>query len=97
VIRAEERMLERNAACPEGNMQLRGGSYGGRRGQIMQRWGDNKGGYRGGGNTFNRGGNQSGLRRDPNTMDVDRGRGGGQKVLSMWKVWPYGLKLLGKE
>jgi len=27
-----------------------GGSYGGRGGQIMQRWGDNRGGYRGGGN-----------------------------------------------
>jgi len=25
--------------------------------QIMQRWGDNRGGYRGGGNTFNRGEN----------------------------------------
>jgi len=30
----------------------------------------------GGGNTTNRGGAQTGPRRDPNTMDVDRGRGG---------------------
>jgi len=35
--RAEERMLERNAACPGGNAQPRGGSYGGREEQIMQR------------------------------------------------------------
>jgi len=36
--RAEEKMLERNVACPGGNVQLRGGfgggSYGGRGGQI---------------------------------------------------------------
>jgi len=32
--RAEERMLERNAAHPGGNAQLRGGSYGRRGGQI---------------------------------------------------------------
>jgi len=73
--RAEERVLERNAACPGGNAQPRvGGSYGGRGGQITWRTG---GGYRGGagGNTFNRGGAQGGLRRDPNAMDVDRGRG----------------------
>jgi len=36
----------------------------------MQRWGDNRGGYRGGGNTGNRG-NQPGPRRDPNAMDVN--------------------------
>jgi len=30
----------------------------------------------GGGNLFSRGGNQMGPGRDPNTMDVDRGRGG---------------------
>ena len=35
--RAEERMLGRNAAHPGGNAQPRGGSYGGREGQIMQR------------------------------------------------------------
>jgi len=35
--RAEERMLGRNATCPEGNVQPRGGSYGGKEGQIMQR------------------------------------------------------------
>jgi len=77
--RAEQRMLGRNAARPGGNAQPRGRSYGGRRGQIMQRWGDNGGGYKGGGNIVNRGGNQSGLQRDPNTMDVDRGRRGDRK------------------
>ena len=65
--RAEERVLGRNAARPGGNAQPRGGSYGGRGGQIMQRWGDKGGGYRG---------NQPGPRRDPNAMDVDRGKGG---------------------
>jgi len=52
--RIEERMLERNVACPEGNMQPKGGGlYGGRGGQITWRTG---GGYREGGegNTFNR-------------------------------------------
>jgi len=46
--RAKERMLGKNAAHPGGNAQQRGGSYGGRGGQIMQRWGDNRGEYRGG-------------------------------------------------
>ena len=72
--RAEERMLGRNAARPGGNAQSRGGSYGGRGGQIMQRWGDSRGG-----NTFNRGGYQPGPWRDPNAMDVDRGTGGNRK------------------
>jgi len=74
--RAEERVLGRNAVCPGGNAQPRGrGSYGGRGGQITWRTG---GGYRGGGggNTFNRGGTQVGPRRDPNTMNIDRGREG---------------------
>jgi len=74
--RIEERMLGRNAACPGGNAQPReGGSYRGRGGQITWRTG---GGYRGGGggNTFNRGRTQVGPRRDPNAMDIDRGRGG---------------------
>jgi len=68
--RAEERVLGRNAAHPGGNTQPRG-SYGGRGGQITWRTG---GGYRGGagGNVVNKGG----PRRDPNAMDVDRGRGG---------------------
>jgi len=72
--RAEERVLGRNVACPEGNMQPRGGGSYRRRGeQITWRMG---GGYRGGGgeNMFNRGGAQMGPRRDPNAMDVDRGR-----------------------
>jgi len=55
--RAEERMLGRNVAHPRGNAQPRGGSYGERGGQIMQRWGNNRGGYRGEGNIVNRGGN----------------------------------------
>jgi len=74
--RIEERTLGRNAACPGGNMQPREReSYGGRGGQITWR---TEGGYReeGGGNTFNRGGTQVGPRRDLNTMDIDRGRGG---------------------
>jgi len=82
--RAEQRMLGRNTARPGGNVQPRGGSYGGRGGQIMQRWGDNGGGYRGG-NIVNRGGNQSGPRRDPNVMDVDRGRGGDRKCYQCGK------------
>jgi len=74
--RAKERVLERNTVCLGGNVQPRGGgSYGGREGQIMWRMG---GGYRGGGseNTTNRGGAQTGPRRDPNAIDVDRGREG---------------------
>jgi len=73
--RAEERMLGRNAVRAGGNAQSRGGgSYRGRGGQITWRMG---GEYRGGGgNAFNRGEAQGGLRRDPNAMDVDRGRGG---------------------
>ena len=67
--RAEERMLERNAARPGGNVQPKGGfgggSYRGRGGQIT--W------WAGGLLT---GGNQTGPQRDPNAMDVDRGRGG---------------------
>ena len=79
--RAEQRMLGRNTAHPEGNTQPRGGfgggSYGGRGGQItwwagVLHTGGNKGGGR---NTF-RGGYQMGPWRDPNAMDVDRGRGG---------------------
>ena len=52
-----------------------GRSYGGRGGQIMWRTG---GGYRGGGgeNMSNRGGAQMGPRRDPNAMEVNRGREG---------------------
>jgi len=72
----EERMLGRNAAYLGENVQPRGGgSYGGRGGQITWRTG---GGYRGGGerNMFNRGGTQVGPRRDPNAMDIDRGRRG---------------------
>jgi len=72
--RIEERMLGRNAAYPGGNVQPReGGLYGGRGGQITWRM---EGGYRGKEeeNMFNRGGTQVGPRRDPNTIDIDRGR-----------------------
>jgi len=74
--RVEERVLGRNTACPGGNAQPREGrSYRGRGGQIIWRTG---GGYRGGGegNMSNRGEVQMDPRRDPNAMDVDRGRGG---------------------
>jgi len=79
--RTEKRMLGRNVACPGGNAQPRGsfggGSYGGKGGQItwwigVLHMGGNRGG---GGNVFSRGGNQVGPQRDPNAMDVDRGRG----------------------
>ena len=72
--RAEERVLGRNTACPGGNVQPREGRlYGGRGGQIMWRTeGEYRGG--GGGNMSNRREAQMGPRRDPNTMDVDRGR-----------------------
>jgi len=74
-------MLGRNAARPGRNAQPRGefggGSYGGRGGHITWRagvphTGENRGA---GGNTF-REGYQTGLWRDSNAMDVDRGRGG---------------------
>jgi len=80
--RVEERILGRNAARPEGNAQPRGsfgrGSYRGRGGQITWRAGvPHIGGNReGGGNLFSRERNQMGPWRDPNAMDVDKGRGG---------------------
>ena len=73
--RAEKRVLGRNIVRSGENAQPReGGSYGGRGGQITWKI---EGGYRGGGgrNTTNRGGAQTGPRRDPNAMDIDRGRG----------------------
>jgi len=94
--KTEERVLGRNTACPGGSMQPRGGeSYGGRGGQITWRTG---GGYKGGGegNMFNRGGAQTGPRRDPNAMDIDRGREG--IGLAMYvesgAIWP---KIVGKD
>jgi len=80
--RAEERMLGRNVVRLEGNVQPRGGFGGGsyreRGGQITWRAGAQYigAGNRGGGNSFNREGNQLGLQRDPNAMDIDRGREG---------------------
>jgi len=93
--RIEEKILGRNVTCPGGNVQSRGGYggglYGGRGGQITWRMG---GGYRGGGgggNIFNRGGTQMGPRRDPNTMDIDRGRGG-DRTCYMYRKWGYMAK-----
>jgi len=68
-------MLGRNTVHPGRNVQPRGESYEGREGQIIQRWGNNGGTYRGGGNIAN----QIGPQRDPNAMDVDRGKGGDRK------------------
>jgi len=85
--RTEERMLGRNVACPGGNVQPRGGgSYRGRGGQIMWR---TEGGYRG------RGGNMEGVqvgpRRDPNAMDVDRGKGG-DRTCYVCRKWGHMAK-----
>jgi len=89
--RIEERMLGRNAVHPGENVQPRGGgSYGGRGGQITWR---TEGGYRGGGggNTFNREGTQVGPRRDPNAMDIDRGREG-DRTCYMCGKWDHMAK-----
>jgi len=75
----EERILGKNAAYPGGNAQPRGGYGGGsyrRRGrQITWRTG---GGYRGRGgeNMSNREKTQVSSRRDPNAIEIDRGREG---------------------
>jgi len=87
----EERMLGKNVACPGENAQPRGGgSYGGRGEQITWR---TKGGYRGGGgrNTFNKGGTQVGPRRDPNAMDIDRGRRG-DRTCYVYGKWGHMAK-----
>ena len=84
-------MLGRNAVRPGGNAQPRGGgSYRGKEGQIMWRTG---GGYRGGGgrNTTNRGGAQTGPRRDLNAIDVDRGREG-DKTCYVCRKWGHMAK-----
>ena len=80
-------MLGRNVACPGGNVQPRGGgSYRGRGGQIMWR---TEGGYRGRGG--NMGGVQAGPRRDPNAMDVDRGKGG-DRTCYVCRKWGHMAK-----
>jgi len=88
----EERMLGRNAACPGENVQPRGGGLYRERGeQITWRI---EGGYRGEGggeNTLNRGGTQMGPRRDPNTIDIDRGRGG-DRTCYMCGKWGHMAK-----
>jgi len=66
-------MLGRNAACPGENAQPRGGSYGGRGGQITWWAGvPQTGGNRGEGY-------QMGPQRNPNVIDVDRGMRGDRK------------------
>jgi len=51
-----------------------------------------EGGYRGGGgNTFNRGGTQIGPRRDPNAMDIDRGKGR-DKTYYVYGRWSHMAK-----
>jgi len=89
--RMEERMLERNMACLGGNAQPREGElYRGREGQIIWRTEE---GYRGGGegNMLNRGRTQMGPRRDPNAMDINRGRGG-DRTYYMYGKWGYMAK-----
>jgi len=62
--RAKKRILERNAVCLGEDMQPRGGYggglYEGRGEQIIWRQEETSGGYKGGGNTVNREGNQLG-------------------------------------
>ena len=89
----EERILGRNAAYLGENVQPRGrGLYGRRGGQITWRI---EGGYRGkgGGNMLNRGGTQIGPRKDPNAMDIDRGRGHAT-CMESGAIWP---KIVGKD
>jgi len=92
--RMEERILGRNAVCPGENTQsrggYRGGSYGGRGRQITWRM---EGRYRGGreGNTSNRGETQIGPRRDPNTMEIDRGREG-NRTCYICRKWGHMAK-----
>jgi len=89
--RIKERMLGRNVVHLGRNEQSRGGgSYRGRGEQIIWRMG---GGYRGegGGNTSNRGGAQMGPRRDPNAMDVDRGREG-DRTCYVYGKWGHMAK-----
>jgi len=83
--------LGRNAVCPGGNAQPRGGgSYGGRGGQIIWRTG---GGYRGRGgeSTLDRRGGQMGPRRDPNAINIDRGREG-DRICYVCGKWSYMAK-----
>ena len=96
--RIEEKMLGKNAVHPGGNVQprggYRGGSYRGRGGQITWRTGgpSTGGGYKGGGgNMFNRERTQIGPRRDPNTMDVNKGKGG-DRTYYVYGRWSYMAK-----
>ena len=90
--RIEERILGRNTVRPGGNAQPRGGgSYGGRGGQITWRTG---GGYKGGeegGNISNREGAQTSPRRDPNAIDVDRGKRG-DRMCYVCRKWGHMAK-----
>jgi len=66
--------------------------YGGKGGQITWWTGVLQvgGNRRGGGNTFNRGEYQLGPQRDPNAMDVNRGRGGIERAITVENlaIWP---------
>jgi len=48
-------------------------------------------GYRRGENTSNRGETQVGPRRDPNAMEIDKGRGG-DRICYMYGKWGYMAK-----
>ena len=84
--KAEERMLGRNMAYPSENVQQKegfsGGSYGKREGQIIWRTG---GQYRG---EYQNKEKQLGLARDPNAIDVDRGRGG-DRICFICRKWGH--------
>ena len=83
-------MLKRNVAHLQGNVQPRGGfgggSYEGREDQIVWRVGDQN--FRR--ETQNNQGRQ-GLERDPNTIDVDRGRGG-DRMCYVYRKWGHMAK-----
>jgi len=55
----------------------------------MQRWGNNRGGYRGG--------NQPGSQRDLNAMDVDGNRGGDRKCYNCGKFGHMARNCWGKR
>ena len=84
--KAEERMLGRNMAYPSENAQQKGGfsggSYGKREGQIIWRTG---GQYRG---EYQNKEGQLELARDPNAIDVDRGRGG-DRICFICRKWGH--------
>jgi len=90
--RVKEKILGRNVVCLGGNAQPRGGysggSYGGRGGQIIWRAKSNSGGYQGP-NMPNQ--SQMGPRRDPNAIDVDKGREG-DRTCYVCRKWSHMAK-----